>query len=122
MPFTLHLKFKVLELPAGGLFETGEEYLASQYDGRSENGWVLRLGREMEPAFSFAADKAVSHCIAKPPLPPPQASLYTGVVPIPLKTWIEVTVTHDGTTASIYLNGHLSGRVAGKFNQSEVAL
>ena len=122
MPFALHLKFKVLEVPAGGLFEAKEEYLASQYDSISGNGWVLRLGKEMEPAFSFAADQIVAHCISNPPLPPPQASPNTAVVPIPLKSWIELTVTHDGTTASIYLNGHLSGSAPGKLNQPGVAL
>src|SRR5207244_8090304 len=120
MPFTLRLRFNLRQIPVGKMFSTGEMFLASQYDSVGGNGWVLRVGSDLQPCFSFLADKVATHMSASAPLPPPAVSLFTAVVPIPLRTWIEIEVTHDGTTGSMYLNGHLCARTSGAMKLTDL--
>ena len=94
--------FKFSQAPSGPLYSNNEYILINKYNGGNINGWILRMGNDLKPAFGIYRDA-----------PHHSEFISSGdigaLVPIPLNSWVRITVTFDGTTATIFINGHFAG-------------
>ena len=83
--------FELTQAPPAG----GEVYLASKYGG-NYNGWILRLNSSMTLTLSLLKSATANTNVSSSQ-------------PLALNKWYFISATYDGFTASIYVNGVLTG-------------
>ena len=75
---------------------TGEYYLLSKYDG-NHHGWILRIANNLEPVIDLTRDNINN------------IRLQSSSNPIRVNNWSKISVTYDGTLATIYVDGQPAG-------------